>query len=231
MTRRLKILLLNFGFLMLLCDAKAYANWVPTLLNSSEIIYKDGVYTFKLSMNLKCNSEKHHDGLTDCMRKSLRSELTERGKGWPVNSQIVYEWSLFVPKTFNFKKHNLMVGQLGIGTSLTEGFRLNSEEGYTYSTTVCFGPEKFGQWNNMRLKLRLSDEELNFQQRKNKEGKGIFEIWCNDKLVYESNGRSNAPKNSYAKFKMGLYLYRYSESSKLPNDIEIKVRGLKVRRW
>ena len=209
----------------------ANADWVPKALNSSEVRLHNGVYTFKLSMKAKCNSVKHDDGLNDCMRKSLRSELTERGRGWPVNSQIIYEWSLFVPKDFNFKKHNLMVGQLHVGKSMTEGFRLNSEEGYSYSNAICFGPQDFGQWNNIKIKLRLSDEELNFHQRKNKQGKGIFEIWCNDKLIYESNGRSNALKNSFTKFQIGLYLYRYSESSKPTQDIEIKVRNLTVRRW
>lgn len=118
--------------------------------------------------------------------------------------KVIYSWEMLVPQgfTYNASGGYLRAGRLldGSGESLFS-FILDSEAGYTVSRKACFGPEGFGKWHAIEVKVVWDSTK-----RKNLKDKtpGDIRVICDGSEVLSRSGRPNIIADEEVWFALGL---------------------------
>ena len=104
---------------------------------------------------------------------------------------VTYSWEMKVPSDFIYNTSGgyLRTGRLlyGSGKSLYSFF-LDMDTGYTINTKACFGPEGFGKWHTVEVRVAWDSTK-----KKNLKDKtpGEFIVLCDGVEVFSRSGRPN----------------------------------------
>ena len=162
----------------------------------------------------------------DCGRNRQRSEM-KTNKKVGHGARRIYSWEILVPTDFKSTglDDHLIVGQFHSGYAPSSTFSLNQDTGYFVNGRVCFGPEGFGEWHSVVVRVFWHS-----QRKKNLKDKtpGIFEVWCDGKLIWDRSGRPNVAKGDGISFKYGLY-----HAMDFPEDdnVTVQFKNVTVTKW
>lgn len=103
--------------------------------------------------------------------------------------RVTYSWEVMVPSDFSFSRGYLRSGRLLYGSGKPIfSFFLDTESGYTVNTRACFGPEGFGEWHAVEVRVAWdSTKKKSFTDRT----PGDLLVLCNGVEVYSQSGRPN----------------------------------------
>ena len=119
--------------------------------------------------------------------------------------RVTYSWEMMVPSDF---KYNTSGGYLrtarlvyGSGKSLLS-FNLDMETGYSLNTKTCFGPEGFGEWH--AIEVRVAWDSTKKKTLKDKTP-GDLVVLCDGVELHSQSGRPNISADEEVWFALGLH--------------------------
>ena len=140
----------------------------------------------------RCDSRSYGDGRgeSDCSNGNVRSQI--HGPDVRSGSTVEYAFDILVPADFTYRE-SLPYRPRGsievAGWQHTRGIKnhlyemhLTSLRGVTFEDRVCFGPNRFGVWNEVRVQIRWTLENS-----------GILQVLCNGTPVYVRQGQTLIP--------------------------------------
>lgn len=162
----------------------------------------------------------------DCDRRRQRSEMAMT-RFAREGDQLIYLWEIFVPRDFesNATNDHLIVGQIHNGRGPTSTFSLSNEAGYFINGHNCFGPEEFGSWQSIAVRVRWSSKP---KRTLRDITPGIFEVWCNNERIWSLSGRPNIRPGDRHNFKYGLY---HAKDFPESDNVTVRFRNVRVIRW
>lgn len=149
-----------------------------------------------------------HNGCTAGFETAC-SPILQRSEYVSTSSQahgdrIVYSWEILVPEDFAY---NASGGYLRAtrflnrnGESLLS-FILDGENGYNISRKTCFGPESFGMWHQIEVRVAWDSTKKNgFRDQT----PGELSVLCDENEVLSRSGRPNIGAEDEVWIALGL---------------------------
>ncbi|KIN69836.1 Polysacc lyase domain containing protein [Sulfitobacter noctilucicola] len=166
-------------------------------------------------------------GLTnDCSRNRQRSEM-KTTKKVRHGARRIYSWDILVPTDFRStaSDDHLIVGQFHSGFAPSSTFSLSQDTGYFVNGRTCFGPEEFGEWHSVVVRVFWHS-----QRKKNLKDKtpSVFEVWCDGELIWDRSGRPNIAKGDGVSFKYGLY---HAMDFPEGDNVTVQFKNVTVTKW
>lgn len=155
----------------------------------------EGEVDFRI-FDRKCSSKDYGDGRgeSDCNNGNVRSMLWTKQPA-KLGSAVDYSFDIWVDPGLAYAgyKNNFAANFLpdswdsGLWAAWWEGdqlhnffyiLKVDTTKGLTFLGNTCQAPQAFGQWVNVSMRVRWSDDE-----------KGWLQLRCDDRLVYAEEGR------------------------------------------
>jgi hypothetical protein len=119
--------------------------------------------------------------------------------------QVTYSWEMMVPSDFQYNTSGgyLRTARLHYGSGKTLfSFFLDMETGSTFGTKACFGPEEFGRWH--AIEVRVAWDSTKKKSLKDSTP-GELLVLCDGAEVYSQSGRPNISADEEVWFALGLH--------------------------
>jgi hypothetical protein len=173
-------------------------------LNGVQPTKSNGSWTFSLEPG-GCSDKDYGDGRgeSDCVNGNLRSRIwSKKSFKAPVSKE--YAFDILIPSDFTYEE-SLSYRPRG-SIEVAEWNRINAvknhmyemhltNRGVTFEDKVCFGDERFGTWNSVKIQAHWSNDS-----------DGFMRVFCNNALVYSSDGPNLVPPGCGTKTKSNCKL-------------------------
>lgn len=142
--------------------------------------------------------------------------------------RIRYKWDVLVPADLTYKAtggHLYATRFLSSDDSVVMKFDLDPEYGYEYSRKVCFGPEGFGEWHSVELRVVWDSTK---KQGLSHKTPGEIHIFCDGVELFSRTGRPNLAEGHIVRPTFGL-------EGALPlaegDNVSISYRNIEISDW
>lgn len=189
--------------------------------NETAMDIQDGVVTARLS-NDGCAAGFE----TACTPTRQRAEyqLTE---GHTHGDKVAYRWEVNVPKDLriNAADFHLYAGRFLSGDKPALQFFVGHDYGYEISRKTCFGPEGFGEWHQVEVRIMWDSTKKKGLKDKTP---GEIHVICDGKEVYSKTGRPNIKPDDTINLVLGL-----EGALKLADgdNVSVSYRNIEVGSW
>lgn len=162
-----------------------------------------------------------------CSQALQRSEYVTKSSH-KNGDRVVYSWEIFVPAEFKYKSPGayLRAGRflVGDGGSILN-FLLDEKVGYDIGRKICFGPEGFGKWHSIQVRVRWDST-----RKKNLRDKtpGELRVSCDGAEILALSGRPNISDEDEVRIALGL-----AGALELADGDQTSVsfRNIKIETW
>jgi hypothetical protein len=142
--------------------------------------------------------------------------------------RVIYSWQILVPESFTYKATSayLRAGRFLVGEQESIfNFLLDREIGYDVDRIVCFGPEGFGKWHSIEVRVVWDATKKKTLSEKTP---GELHVVCDGVEVLSHFGRPNIGTNDEVRIALGL-----AGSAKSADDdrTHISIRNIKIEAW
>jgi len=142
--------------------------------------------------------------------------------------RVIYSWEILVPKDFTYNASGayLRAARFLIGKEDTIfNFLLDGKIGYDVGRKVCFGPEGFGKWHAIRVRVVWDSTKKKGIKDKTP---GELRVFCDGIEVLSHSGRPNIGDKDEVRLALGL-----AGSSKLADgdSTAVSFRNVKIETW
>ena len=138
-----------------------------------------------------------------CSQALQRSEYVSN-TSHKSGDRVIYRWEIFVPTEFNYKAPGayLRAGRflVGEGDSIFN-FLLDGKIGYDVGRRLCFGPEGFGKWHTIQVRVRWDSTKKKSLGEKTP---GDLHVSCDGDEVLAYSGRPNIADGDEVRMALGL---------------------------
>lgn len=142
--------------------------------------------------------------------------------------QVAYRWEINVSEamTFNAVDSHLYATRFLTGgdTSVLQ-FYLGTDYGYEVNRKTCFGPEEFGEWH--QVEVRVSWDSTPKQNLRDKTP-GEIHIACDGEEIFSSSGRPNIKAEDEIRLALGL---EGALNLADGDNVSVSFRNLEVENW
>jgi hypothetical protein len=195
----------------------------PHIFNGRDPVLIDGEWVMQL-MPGECSAEDYGDGRGEshCTNGNVQSRLYTRNR-YQEGDAVEYAFDIFVPSDFRYvettnrERSSLEISEIQriqtIKNHMYE-MHLDSRRGLTFEERQCFGPDRFGQWNEVRIQARWSSGD-----------DGILQVLCNGGVAYQLLGANLIPPGCGTDAKMQCRLELQDLSKPIQWEIGPMLRG------
>ena len=165
--------------------------------NEVSINIQDGVVTAQLSAD-GCASGFE----TACSFTRQRAEYQSsinHGHG----DRVAYKWEVNVPtgNVLNATDSHLYAARFLAGDQSVLQFILGNEYGYEVNRKTCFGPEEFGQWHQVEVRVRWDSTK---KKKLSDKTPGEIHIICDGTEIFSKAGRPNIKEGDVVNIALGI---------------------------
>ena len=117
---------------------------------------------------------------------------------------VIYSWEIKVPKDFRYAAPGayLRAARFLIGhEDSIFNFLLDSHIGYDAGRNVCFGPDGFGEWHSIQVRVVWDSTKKKSLKDKTP---GELRVLCDGDEILSSSGRPNIGENDEVRIALGL---------------------------
>jgi hypothetical protein len=142
--------------------------------------------------------------------------------------RVTYSWEILVPKSFTYKATSayLRAGRFVIGDQESIfNFLLDGEIGYEVDRNVCFGPEGFGKWHAIEVRVVWDATQKKTLSEKTP---GKLRVVCDGVEVLSHAGRPTIGAKDEVRIALGL---AGSASSANDDRTHVSIRNIKIETW
>ena len=142
--------------------------------------------------------------------------------------RVIYSWEILVPKDFTYNASGayLRAVRFLIGTEESIfNFLLDGKIGYDVGRKVCFGPEGFGKWHAIQVRVVWDSTKKKGLRDKTP---GELRVLCDGIEVLSYSGRPNIGDKDEVRIALGL-----AGSLKLADgdSTTVSFRNIKIETW
>jgi hypothetical protein len=142
--------------------------------------------------------------------------------------RVIYSWQILVPKSFTYKSTGayLRAGRFLVGGQESIfNFLLDRETGYDADRKICFGPEGFGKWHNIEVRVVWDATRKKTLSEKTP---GELRVVCDGVEVLSHSGRPTLGAEDKVRIALGL---AGSAQSANAMNTHISIRNIKIETW
>ena len=142
--------------------------------------------------------------------------------------RVIYSWEILVPKDFTYNASGAYLRAvrflIGKEDSIFN-FLLDGKIGYNVGRKVCFGPEGFGKWHAIQVRVVWDSTKKKGLRDKTP---GELRVFCDGTEVLSHSGRPNVGDKDEVRIALGL-----AGSSKLADGdrTAVSFRNIKIETW
>ncbi len=190
--------------------------------NETALEVLDGLITARLS------SDGCATGFESACSTTRQRIEYQSSSGHGHGNKVAYRWEIKVAKgmTFNAIDKHLYATRLvnGDGKSVMQ-FYLGNDYGYEVNRKTCFGPEEFGQWHVVEVRVKWDSTKKKSLGDKTP---GEVHITCDGEEIYSKSGRPNIKVGDEIKLALGL------EGTLKPAEgdaVSVSFRNIEIGSW
>ena len=142
--------------------------------------------------------------------------------------RVIYSWEIFVPKDFTYNASGAYLRAvrflIGKEDSIFN-FLLDGKIGYDVGRKVCFGPEGFGKWHAIQVRVVWDSTKKKGLSDKTP---GELRVFCDGTEVLSHSGRPNIGDKDEVQIALGL-----AGSLKLADgdSATVSFRNINIETW
>jgi len=190
--------------------------------NETALEVADGIITARLSGD-GCASG-FDTACTETRQRAEYQQTTGHGHG----DQIAYRWEIKVVDNVVLNavdKHLYATRFLNGEANTVLQFYLSDEYGYEVNRKTCFGPEEFGQWHQIEVRVTWDSTKREGLGHKTP---GEMTINCDGTEVFATSGRPNIKEGDEVSLALGLEgTLRLAEG----DDVSVSFRNIEIGSW
>jgi len=202
---------------------------LATPREGAPVRHADGTMVFQLLPG-ECAEAEYYSGrlltrTSDCDRQRNRIEFSERSTAGAGDRRL-YEWDIFIPSDFSYNASggHLIAGQFHNQNDLLYSFAL-SNSGYTFRGQDCVGPESFGAWHTVSVRVQYDTTR---RQTLRDQTPGILVVECDGEVVVDASGRPNLSVGDEVTFRYGLYgAMNFPDT----DNVSVSFRNVRISGW
>lgn len=142
--------------------------------------------------------------------------------------RVIYSWEILVPRSFSYRATSayLRAGRFLVGKQESIfNFLLDGETGYDVDRIICFGPEGFGKWHAIQVRVVWDATQKKTLSEKTP---GELRVVCDGVEVLSQFGRPNIGAKDEVRIALGL---AGSARSADNDSTHVSIRNIKIETW
>ncbi|MDA5095766.1 hypothetical protein O2N63_16875 [Aliiroseovarius sp. KMU-50] len=189
--------------------------------DEASLTVSDGVVTAQLS------SDGCAPGFeTACSATRQRTEY-QSSSAHRHGDRIAYRWEVNVPSDniLNAVDNHLYAVRFLAGETPVLQFIVGNEYGYEVNRKTCFGPDTFGEWHSVEVRVMWDSTKKKSLKDKTP---GEIHIICDGNEVFSKTGRPNIKEGDMVNFSLGLEgALKLADGDK----VSVSYRNIEIGSW